>query len=278
MRQYRVRRRRDWRWGAAALASGLILLAAFVFLANYYSDASDTLRDSGVHTTGTVTRLSPDTGRSSGYAMVRYRAGTQTFVEHVDLGGDVDNYHVGQQVSVYYEATRPTRMTIDSEDNQPGWTVMPMILMLVFGAIAVSVGGFTLFVRGRIAFLARNARWTSVTGTLWQPLRGRQLVVLTSGEQNPTILRTALGSSISVLAGRPVLYDVSPTRRERSVLVRTSGSPVALMRRPRSPRQRDRWNRTFGGALSTKVGAQMFTNDARTHSAPGSGRHQSWTK
>jgi Protein of unknown function (DUF3592) len=245
MRRYRVRRRRNWRWGAAVLSGGLLLLAAFVFLANYYSDASDSLRSSGIHTTGTVTRLGPDTGRTSGYAMVSYRAGSATLIEHVDLGSDVDGYHVGQQVAVYYDPSRATRMTIDSEDNQPGWTVMPMILMLVFGVGAAGVGGYTLFVRGRVTHLARKARWTPVSGTLWQPARGRQVVVLATAEPNPTVLRTALGSSISVRAGLNTPYDFSDTPRHHTVLLRPTDGAIAIMRRPRSDKQRDQWLRAL---------------------------------
>jgi Protein of unknown function (DUF3592) len=267
MRQHRVRWRRDWRWAVAVLATGLILLVGVVLLANHYSDASDALRDSGVHTTGTVTRLGPDTGRSSGYAMVSY--------EHVDLGADVHGYHLGQHVAVYYDPSRPTRMTIDSEDNQPGWTVLPMIVMLVVGVLAVGVGAFTLFMRVRIARLVRGAQWSPTTGTMWQPSRGRQLVVLTSDGQRPPILRTTLGSSISVPAGRPILCDISDTKRPRSALLRPADGPVVLMRRPRSSTQHEHWSRVFAGSISGARGAQMFGTNVKPKPAPGTGRHQS---
>lgn len=113
--------------------AGTLCLVGFFVAAALIGNNGDALRQSGGRTEGRVVVLNPDSGVNSGGADVRYSVDGTTFTRPVDLGADADNYTKGQLVTVHYELGDPENMTIDNEDNQPAWTVLPMIVALLAG-------------------------------------------------------------------------------------------------------------------------------------------------
>jgi len=148
---------------AAGLALvGVVCLVAYVAAAALLGAMNDDLRTSGVRTTGTIAELDEDTSRSSGRAVVEYRVGDAERNASVDLGALADGYTVGQAVTVFYDASAPGRMTIDDVDNQPAWSVWPMIFLLV-GGLAALVGSVVGALRRRsLGRLLRSGPWRPV--------------------------------------------------------------------------------------------------------------------
>ena len=136
------------RSGRLLVLAGVLLLAVFLVVVTVVGEVNDRLREEGTRTTGTVERTTPDTGHGSGSAEVTFRAGARTVAAVVHLGADVDGYAVGQRVTVYYDVADPHRMTVDDEDNQPAWTVPPMVVSLVAG-VGCLVAAVVLAVRRR---------------------------------------------------------------------------------------------------------------------------------
>lgn len=123
-----------------ALTVGLMLLAAFVTVVTVVGDRNDTLRRHGAQVSGTVTRLTPDSGWRSGRVWVRYPVGGRTLVGSVDAGSDVAGFRVGEAVRVYYDPRDPGRMTVQGEDNQAAWSVDVTLLLVAFGVVALGLG------------------------------------------------------------------------------------------------------------------------------------------
>jgi hypothetical protein len=159
--------RRARRRAQAILLVGLVLFTAFVVLADHFSTQSDWLRQSGVQVLGRVQSVTDDTRYSEGSAVVAYVAGARPLQEPVDLGANASNYHVGQTVTVYYDPRHPARMTINDESNQPGWTVMPMVFMLVLGVGGLAWGSVVLASLRRSRQLLASQPWqTAVADTV----------------------------------------------------------------------------------------------------------------
>jgi hypothetical protein len=163
------------------LAIGLACLAGFLVALGFVTAANDQLRQHGARTTGTVYTLYPDTGHSSGHADVRFTVRGHQRFGSVDLGSDADSYAEGQQVTVFYDSADPSRMTIDDEDNQPGWTVLPMVLLLVGGVAAPLVAAVRVVRRRRAQQLLRSASWQPVRVRVLQERQGAQFTVPGSG-------------------------------------------------------------------------------------------------
>jgi hypothetical protein len=83
-------------------------------------------------------------------AAVTYGVGTRWLTGKQDLGSDADDYHSGQHVTVYYDPDHPTHFTINGESNQPGWSVMLMIVAFVGGAF-LTLGGIWTWMAWRPA-------------------------------------------------------------------------------------------------------------------------------
>ena len=116
----------------ALLIAGLSLLAFWVWSIQYYASDSQRLREQGASTGGRVVKLRDDTRETSGAAKVAYHVGDHAYAENVDLGSDVENYRLGQEVVVHFDRSDPRHMTIDDVDNQP----IDLVWLQVFTAVA----------------------------------------------------------------------------------------------------------------------------------------------
>jgi hypothetical protein len=150
--------RRTW----AALVVGVICLAGFVVAVTVVEDRNTELRQSGGQTVGTVAELHPDSKYTSGRAVVRYTTDGDEWLEPVDLGANADNYTEGQKVTVFYDPTDPARMTIDDEDNQASWTVLPMILAMLAGLGMIGLAIVRTIRRARVTQLLWSGPWEQV--------------------------------------------------------------------------------------------------------------------
>jgi hypothetical protein len=111
---------------------------------------------------GTVAELHPDSKYTPGRAVVRYTTDGDEWLEPVDLGANADNYTEGQKVTVFYDPTDPARMTIDDEDNQASWTVLPMILAMLAGLGMIGLAIVRTIRRARVTQLLWSGPWEQV--------------------------------------------------------------------------------------------------------------------
>jgi hypothetical protein len=132
-----------------AVLVGLVVFAAGAIIINYWGADSDRLRRSGGRSSGVVLVLSGDTRYSSGSALVGYEVGGTSYRESVDLGSDADGYSTDQKVEVYFDRAHPAHMTIDHEDNMPGWLVLPTEILIVAGILALGFGAYLGYVAVR---------------------------------------------------------------------------------------------------------------------------------
>jgi hypothetical protein len=180
------------------LALGIVGLAGFVVAVSVVGDANDELRVHGIRTSGAVATLYPDSRYSEGHADIRFTVGGRDRLEPVDLGSDTDYYSEGQRVTVYYDAADPSRMTIDDEDNQPGWTVWPMCIALVVGFIALIAAPITEWRRRRAREVLRSGSWQQVRVHVSQ---GDKRLLFTTPDMS--VWRSASGASWPMFSRLP---------------------------------------------------------------------------
>ncbi|MGY2074582.1 DUF3592 domain-containing protein [Blastococcus sp. SYSU DS0828] len=143
-------------------ALGILSLTGFVVSASVVFDQSAELRASGEQTVGTIEEIRPRQGLTTGSALIRYRVDGVERYETVALGDYTDRYSENQTVTVHYDAADPGHMTIDDQDNQPSWSVLPMIVALVGGLGMVWLAGHR-WVRGlRVERLLWERPWERV--------------------------------------------------------------------------------------------------------------------
>lgn len=122
------RRRRAYHW------TWIVSLAAFigfVVAANLDENHVDRLANGG-RVTGTVIRVTnPHLTNSGASVDVSYLVGDQIYHGRVALTDDSANYFPGESVTVEYNKSAPTDMTIKGEDNEPEWAVQSTIILLV---------------------------------------------------------------------------------------------------------------------------------------------------
>jgi hypothetical protein len=218
------------------VALGVLGLVGFAVPVGVISDANEELRVHGARTAGTVAVLYH--GRYDGHADIRFSVDGRDRLGSVDLGSDADYFSEGQRVTVYFDASDPSRMTIDDEDNQPGWSVLPMSIALAVAVMSVVLAPLMEWRRRRTRAVLRSGPWEPVHVSVLQD--HKRLLFAT-----PDMAAWRSGAS----ARWPVLDDPStvPADRpawwvpagNRAVFSPDRGRPLVLTRRE-STRRRNR--------------------------------------
>ena len=158
---------RATRWGGGLLALGIVGACAVVVMTLVSGAVATELREHGVTTVGTVSRVDPDGWFIPGGASVRFTAGGDPSVRYVSLGWDADYYVEGQEVTVVYDLAAPDRFTVDDVSYGSGGTTWGIRISLLVGIIAGFLGAVRMRVCLRLRRLLSARRWT--------PLRVRVL-------------------------------------------------------------------------------------------------------
>ena len=234
----------------ATTALGVAMLVGFVWAINYIDDHNQSLVSSGGRVAGQVSSLTRDSSLDPGHATVTYAVDARRYSERVDLGSDAANYHLGQQVTVYYDLSQPARMTIDNEDNQPGWSVWLLVILLVGGFIIAGTGLLTM---GRWISARRVLRqndWIPCEATFQMNTNRREVIDLRLADRH-LILRSQATGPLRLRGARPkqgLWRDgaiwFTGLRGRHGVIARPGGKPLLYVRAPRTDRTKRRWQRS----------------------------------
>jgi hypothetical protein len=217
----------------------------FIWLAGTdgnYPTESDQLRSGGYSTVGLVMALHPHNGWIPASADVAYFIdGSEYYLERAKLGSDADAYAVGEEVTVWYDLKHPNHMTINNEDNQPLWTVVPINIGLI--ASPVILGG------GLLAWFRLRRRRRTLSRFPWRKDEGRELQV--AGKRryielngSTKIVRLGwLARSFSAVAGPVTTIRLCGESPRLVVAIGNLPTRVRAARPPRSLLQKEQWVR-----------------------------------
>ena len=114
----RVLVRRLW-YSVGLVALGALVLLSLALILKYYGAASDQLRRHGRQVAGQVLTVREGDRYDDDAATVGYTANGHQLTGEVGLGLTGRHYRVGQTVRVFYDAARPSHLTIDDINNRP---------------------------------------------------------------------------------------------------------------------------------------------------------------
>jgi hypothetical protein len=235
--------RRSRRNGIRAIVGGLVAFIVVGTAANVIVGDSDELRNSGGQTSGVVVATEGVTLQHDTGALVDYTVDGHRYEEEVDLGNQRPEYEPGQQVTVYYDLSDPSTMTINDINNEPTWTVLPMAIGFV-GGVTFMIGGVIVLVSTR---------------------RKRNLLAHSAWREDATVLGiqgTAVYCSLPDVPllkggplGRPGAPPDAPVRvagASDRFLLAVGETPTALLRArpPRSEQQEQLWRREIDRAAT----------------------------
>jgi hypothetical protein len=226
--------RRSRRRGWLAILGFVVLFGVVGTFANVFVGGSEHLRETGDVTTGVIVggksfRVTHDSSVDVAYSVDGHR-----FEEEVALGNHAGDYSAGQQVTVYYDPSDPSKMTIDDINNEPAWTVLPMAVGFVGGACLLIGGIIALVSVRRKRTLLERCAWQDATVLPSKPAPG---YVYLRTEDTP-LLRASLNPA--TVTDEPRVRVAGADRRYLAV---TGEAPTALARArpPKSDREERLW-------------------------------------
>lgn len=145
-----------------ALLAGLICLAGAAGTLGLATPDYDAVRRDGVRTTGTVAQLYPEMRGAPGLAVFRYVAGDVPEQGQLEVGSSVDDYAVGQVVTLYYDPAHPRRIAVDGVDDGLTGPIGIVLALLVAGLLLLVEGVRSLVRRRSVRRLLMSGPWVSV--------------------------------------------------------------------------------------------------------------------
>jgi hypothetical protein len=230
--------RRSRRRGVLWVVAGLALFIGCGTAANYIAGSSDRLRSDGGQVTGRIEALQGFHDFQDTTADVVYVVAGREYREKVDLGNKIRNYTPGQSVTVYYDYARPSTITINNENNEPAWSVVPMAIAFV--------GGLTLMIGGCVKLVGAHRRRRILHTSAWRDgvtLVGRRGAgsggagaYLRDGEE---LLRT--GYLPDSVLDKGTRIRVAGTSERRLVAFGDEPTVFVPARPPRSAEEKQHW-------------------------------------
>ncbi|HEX3426728.1 MAG TPA: DUF3592 domain-containing protein [Acidimicrobiales bacterium] len=158
--------------------AGSVMLVGFVLAVSAVDNRAQDLEASGARVSGSV--ISTRGAGEHGVMRVSYVWLGVTRVGTVHLDASSSVYQVGEPVTVLVDARDLSHMTVEGETNQSPKTVLPMIVLLLVGAMAALVGGCGVGRARRQRRVLRKHSWeqyrlTQMSKARWQiedPTRG----------------------------------------------------------------------------------------------------------
>ena len=224
------RYRRTARW---ELLVGVAMLVLFVWAADYVDSRAESLKEHGVRTPGEVIGF----GRAKSMDVRFQTPDGGPHIARIHLDDASPDYEIGEAVVIIYDPHDIRRVRTIADDNQSPATVLPMVIALVGGVVAMLLGGFGI-VRGR--------RWKKILAAgLWKESRfhiserSRSAPLVAFEQIGPTIFGLSSTSRMRVGrltdrddANRPVW--ITPLRKRRLVLALPGPTVLFGARAPRT--------------------------------------------
>jgi Protein of unknown function (DUF3592) len=210
--------RRYRRRGAWITLAGAALLVVFIVVVNAQSRHARWLLEHGGRVEGLVTSVSR--GSRGGSFKVDYVVDGRLWHGTIGLAQTSAAYASGNAVTVIYDPRHPLDIRTPEEENEPSWTVVPLIFAFIAGLFML-IGGAVTLVRAR--------RWRGLfAGSPWRSYR---LAVLVPNGRLRS-LRASPGLTVtpedSPSAKASVLRLASTSRWRRAGITRHDGETVWL--------------------------------------------------
>jgi Protein of unknown function (DUF3592) len=154
------------------LLVGLATFVGFIVLADVQESHAQWLLHHGVRTPGVIIGVDAE-GRGFAHLYVRYADRGQPSDHVLDLDSSrVGRYHVGEAVTVFLNPSDPNDFRTAGEENDPNRLVLPAIVLMIFGLIALGSGAVMWARSRRVRHLLRENKWTHYSFRLRQSSRG----------------------------------------------------------------------------------------------------------
>jgi len=210
------RYRRRGRW--ITVAGGALLIAFFVVVSIQAHHAKWLLQH-GARAQGRITSVAQN-ARGGGSFAVEYPVGGRLRHGTIALTESSPFYAAGEAVTVIYDTGHPGDIRTPVEKNEPGSTVLPLMLALIAGLILL-VGGVGTLVRAR--------SWRRLlSASPWRAYRARYLARVTRGRLR-SLGRGLEVVSVDAPSAAPAVLRLSSTWRWRSErMARHDGETIWL--------------------------------------------------
>ena len=203
---------------------GLAATAALTLSIVAATRADADLRATGVHTTGTVLDVDPDSKSSPGGAEVSFEDESGAVqMTYVPLDAYADDFEAGQHVEVIYDPADWSHITLDDAPWTPPDADAAQGLLLFPAGLGLILGALLVWIRSRTRRLLAGRAWTPVRVTV-QRSRGRHFSTEDDGYWESYVAGRWPGT-----AEEHDAWWVTDGRR--AVFSPTHGGPLVLARR-----------------------------------------------
>jgi hypothetical protein len=227
---------------------GLALLLVFVWGADRVETRREELERTGRRLDGAVVRV------RDGRLDVRFLDGGAVRTARIHLDDESPHYEVGQPVLVLVDPDDEHHLSVPGETNQSPWTIWPMVVALIGGAMAAIAGGWSLVRALRQRRRLRRGPWRRVTFTYREVARPRNSVralvlVREAGVDHLVTVASSLKRRLrrsGLRSGREA--DIVGDLSSDAVLRVVGSNELVSVRPPRTDRGARRWRRELDEA------------------------------